>query len=138
MKACPFCNIENSKIILTNDLATAIYDNHPVTPGHSLIVPKRHIALFFEATREEQMAMLDLLAGMRELLLNPPQPPFDKVASLSVPDAFNIGINDGAAAGQTVLHLHIHLIPRYAGDTADQRGGVRWIMPEKAPYWKKK
>jgi diadenosine tetraphosphate (Ap4A) HIT family hydrolase len=72
------------------------------------------------------MAMLDLLARMRELLLNPPQPPFDKVGSLSVPDAFNIGINDGAAAGQTVLHPHIHLIPRYSGDTAVPRGGVRW------------
>jgi diadenosine tetraphosphate (Ap4A) HIT family hydrolase len=138
MQACPFCNIENSKIILANDHATAIYDDHPVTPGHSLIVPKRHIALFFEATREEQMAMLDLLAGMRELLLgsNPSPPPFAK--GRSTPDAFNIGINDGAAAGQTVPHLHIHLIPRYAGDTADPRGGVRWIMPEKAPYWKKK
>ena len=83
------------------------------------------------------MAMLDLLAGMRELLITPLNPPFDKVGSLSVPDAFNIGINDGAAAGQTVAHLHIHLIPRYAGDTADPRGGVRWIMPEMAPYWKK-
>ena len=79
--------------------------------------------------------MLDLLAEMRQLLLNPPQPPFDKVGSFSVPDGFNIGINDGAAAGQTVMHLHIHLIPRYAGDTEDPRGGVRWIMPKKAQYW---
>jgi diadenosine tetraphosphate (Ap4A) HIT family hydrolase len=84
------------------------------------------------------MAMLDLLAELRELLITSHHPPFDKVGSLSVPDAFNIGINDGAAAGQTVPHLHIHLIPRYAGDTDDPRGGVRWIMPEKAPYWKKK
>jgi diadenosine tetraphosphate (Ap4A) HIT family hydrolase len=136
--ACPFCKPDKTKIILTNDHAMAFHDGFPVTPGHSLIITKRHIALFFEATREEQMAMLDLLAEMRELLLNPPQPPFDKVGSLSVPDAFNIGINDGAAAGQTVPHLHIHLIPRYAGDTDDPRGGVRWIMPEKAPYWKKK
>jgi diadenosine tetraphosphate (Ap4A) HIT family hydrolase len=126
MKACPFCNMENSKIILDNDLAIAVYDGFPVTPGHGLIVPKRHIALFYEATREEQTAMLDLLAEMRLLLLKERNP-----------DAFNISINDGAAAGQTVMHMHIHLIPRYAGDTDDPRGGVRWIMPEKAPYWKK-
>jgi len=118
--------MENSKIILDNDLAIAVYDGFPVTPGHGLIVPKRHIALFYEATREEQTAMLDLLAEMRLLLLKERNP-----------DAFNISINDGAAAGQTVMHMHIHLIPRYAGDTDDPRGGVRWIMPEKAPYWKK-
>jgi diadenosine tetraphosphate (Ap4A) HIT family hydrolase len=134
MKACPFCNVETSKIVLANDHAMVFYDGFPVTPGHSLIVSKRHIASFFEATGEEQTAMLDLLAGMREMLLNSP-PPIAK--GMSVPDAFNIGINDGAAAGQTVPHLHIHLIPRYAGDTEDPRGGVRWIMPEKAPYWKK-
>jgi len=79
--------------------------------------------------------MLDLLAEMRQLLTNVPQLSFDKVGSLSVPDGFNIGINDGTAAGQTVMHLHIHLIPRYAGDTEDPRGGVRWIMPKKAQYW---
>ncbi len=76
--------------------------------------------------------MFDLLAEMRQQLLNPS----DKAESLPVPDGFNIGINDGKAAGQTVMHLHIHLIPRYVGDTSDPRGGVRWIMPEKAPYWK--
>ena len=115
----------------------AIYDGFPVTPGHTLIVPKRHVSSFFEATRKEQTAMLELLADMRQILLNPSQPPLNIVGSLSVPDGFNIGVNDGAAAGQTVMHMHIHLIPRYAGDTEDPRGGVRWIMPEKAPYWKK-
>jgi diadenosine tetraphosphate (Ap4A) HIT family hydrolase len=132
---CPFCNPDSSKIILTNAHAIAIYDSYPVTPDHTLIVPKRHIASFFEATKEEQAAMFDLLAEMRQLLLNTPQLPFDKVGRLSVPDGFNIGINDGTAAGQTVMHLHIHLIPRYAGDTDDPRGGVRWIMPKKAQYW---
>jgi diadenosine tetraphosphate (Ap4A) HIT family hydrolase len=135
--ACPFCNPDNSRVILANAHSIAIYDGFPVTPGHTLIVPKRHISSFFEATGEEQAALFDLLAEMRHHLLNPPQPPFEKVGSLSVPDGFNIGINDGAAAGQTVMHLHIHLIPRYAGDTDDPRGGVRWIMPKKAPYWKK-
>ncbi len=119
--ACPFCNLDKSRVILANDHAVAFPDGFPVTPGHSLIVPKRHIDSFFDATREEQTALLDLLAGMRQHL-----------QAERSPDGFNIGINDGAAAGQTVMHLHIHLIPRYAGDTDDPRGGVRWIMPKKA------
>jgi diadenosine tetraphosphate (Ap4A) HIT family hydrolase len=109
---------------LANPHALAIYDGFPVSPGHSLIIPKRHVASFFELSREEQESMLDLLAEMREKLL------FERN-----PDGFNIGINDGAAAGQTVMHLHIHLIPRYAGDQPDPRGGVRWIFPDKADYW---
>ena len=126
MNICPFCNPENSRVILANDHAMAIYDSFPVTPGHTLIIPKRHISSLFEATREEQAALFDLLSAMRQLLLKELNPA-----------GFNIGINDGPAAGQTVMHLHIHLIPRYAGDTEDPRGGVRWVMPSKAPYWKK-
>jgi diadenosine tetraphosphate (Ap4A) HIT family hydrolase len=121
---CPFCLPDDSKIILFNDHAMAIYDGFPVSPGHCLIIPKRHIASFFEATREEQSALLDLLAEMQDILMKERNP-----------DGFNIGINDGTAAGQTVMHLHVHLIPRYAGDTEDPRGGVRWIMPKKAQYW---
>jgi diadenosine tetraphosphate (Ap4A) HIT family hydrolase len=121
---CPFCNLEKSRVILDNDHAIAIYDGYPVSPGHSLIVPKRHIVSFFEASKEEQAALFDLLAEMRQLLQKELKP-----------DGFNIGINDGAAAGQTVMHLHIHLIPRYTGDMPDPRGGVRWIFPEKADYW---
>ena len=124
--SCPFCNPEPAKILIANDHACAFLDGFPVTPGHSLIVPKRHIVSFFEATREEQAALFDLVAEVRRLLL-----------AEHNPDGFNVGINDGTAAGQTVMHLHIHLIPRYAGDTHDPRGGVRWIMPEKAPYWKR-
>jgi len=125
--SCPFCISDDSQVLMSNEHAVALLDGFPVTPGHSLIVPKRHICSFFEATKEEQAALFDLLAQRRQqLLLADP-----------CPDAFNIGINDGAAAGQTVMHMHIHLIPRYAGDTEDPRGGVRWIMPETAPYWKK-
>jgi diadenosine tetraphosphate (Ap4A) HIT family hydrolase len=123
---CQFCNLDKTRVIMANDHAVAFHDGFPVTPGHSLIVPRRHITSFFEATREEQTALFDLLAEMRRLLLEERSP-----------DGFNIGINDGAAAGQTVMHLHIHLIPRYSGDTDDPRGGVRWIMPSTAPYWKK-
>ncbi len=122
---CPFCNLDKSRIVLANDHAIAIHDGFPVTPGHTLIVPKRHIASLFEATKEELTALFELLAKMRHYLQEERSP-----------DGFNIGINDGAAAGQTVMHLHIHLIPRYAGDTDDPRGGVRWIMPKKAAYWK--
>jgi diadenosine tetraphosphate (Ap4A) HIT family hydrolase len=124
---CPFCNPDPSTVLLANEHALAFPDRFPVTPGHSLIVPKRHIVSFFEATKEEQAALFDLVAEIRE-----------KLRAERGPDGFNIGINDGSAAGQTVMHSHIHLIPRYAGDTQDPRGGVRWIMPEKAPYWKRK
>jgi len=121
---CLFCNLDNTRIILKNAHALAIYDGYPVSSGHTLIIPKRHIASFFELSREEQSAMLALLAEMRQLLQTERNP-----------DGFNIGINDGAAAGQTVMHLHIHLIPRYTGDQPDPRGGVRWIFPDKADYW---
>ena len=123
--ACPFCNSDNSRIVQTNSHAIAIYDGYPVSPGHCLIIPKRHIASFFEATRDEQTAMLNLLTDMCEVLKKDHNP-----------DGFNIGINDGTAAGQTVMHLHIHLIPRYLDDMPDPRGGVRWIFPDKAAYWK--
>jgi diadenosine tetraphosphate (Ap4A) HIT family hydrolase len=123
---CPFCNPEKSRVLKANDHAIAIPDGFPIAPGHTLIIPKRHIASFFEATREEQTALLDLVAEIRQRLLT----------ELS-PAGFHIGINDCAAAGQTVMHLHIHLIPRYAGDMPDLRGGVRWIFPDKAAYWDK-
>lgn len=121
---CPFCSLVPTSITLVNDHAAAIYDGFPLSPGHMLIIPKRHIASLFEARNEERAALFDLLAEARGLLLEE----YD-------PDGFNIGINDGDAAGQTVMHLHIHLIPRYKGDKADPRGGVRWIFPEKAVYW---
>lgn len=124
-KTCPFCTYDAARITLINDHAFAIYDGFPLTSGHMLILPKRHIASLFEATTEERNALFDLLAEARELVLEE----FN-------PDGFNIGINDGLAAGQTVMHLHIHLIPRYACDMPDPRGGVRWIFPEKAVYWK--
>ena len=121
---CPFCTMPPSAAILANEHASAIYDGFPVSPHHMLIIPKRHMASLFEANIDERAALFDLLAEARGLLKDE----YD-------PDGFNIGINDGATAGQTVMHLHIHLIPRYAGDKADPRGGVRWIFPEKAVYW---
>ncbi|WP_436037681.1 HIT family protein [Variovorax paradoxus] len=99
-------------------------DGFPVSPGHSLVIPKRHIGSFFETSPQERAALLELLDQAQAA-----------AATEFHPDGFNIGINDGAAAGQTVPHLHIHLIPRYLDDQSDPRGGVRWVIPDKADYW---
>ena len=123
---CLFCTIPSEQILIDGPLAVAARDSYPVSKGHALIIPRRHVASFFETTDEERLAMLKLLDEVKAAL--------DKELK---PDGYNIGINGGAAAGQTVMHLHIHLIPRYAGDRADPRGGVRWIIPEKAAYWSK-
>jgi diadenosine tetraphosphate (Ap4A) HIT family hydrolase len=133
---CPFCTLDLTRIVTSNNHAFAIMDGFPISPGHALIIPKRHIASLFEATRDERDALFDLVEQVRQSMLevNPSRLPFLKGRS-EIPDGFNIGINDGAAAGQTVMHLHIHLIPRYAGDQTDPRGGVRWIFPDKADYW---
>lgn len=125
--ACPFCTLPADRIVASNELAVVIRDGFPISPGHTLIIPKRHHGSFFEATADERNSMLALLDQARR-----------EIAIELSPDGFNIGINDGAAAGQTVPHLHLHLIPRYEGDSRDPRGGVRWLMPEKADYWSKR
>ena len=123
-KPCPFCTLPLERIIDSNDLALVIRDGYPVSPGHTLVIPKRHIGSWFEITSEEQNAMLDLLRKAKAVL----EEEFK-------PDGYNIGINDGPTAGQTVPHLHMHLISRFKGDLEDPRGGVRWIIPGKAKYW---
>ena len=122
--ACPFCTLTNRRIVAANDLAIAVRDEYPVSPGHTLIVPKRHTGSFFAISAKERGAMLELLDAAKVAL-----------DTEFHPAGYNIGINDGAAAGQTVAHLHMHLIPRYEGDLPDPRGGVRWILPDKAKYW---
>ncbi|MDF2446509.1 MAG: putative cell-cycle regulation histidine triad protein [Moraxellaceae bacterium] len=124
MPTCPFCQIPPERVALENDLAFVIRDGFPISPGHTLIIPRRHVGSFFEISEAERAAMLALLEQSKQQLDTHQQP-----------DGYNIGINDGAAAGQTVPHLHMHLIPRYSGDREDPRGGVRWIIPEKADYW---
>ncbi|OGP54553.1 MAG: HIT family hydrolase [Deltaproteobacteria bacterium RBG_13_52_11b] len=125
MKNCPFCSIDKRRIILENKTVLVIRDRFPVSPGHALIIPKRHIPSFFETNKDERDAIVEALEKSKRIL--------DKEFS---PDGYNIGINDGIMAGQTVMHLHIHVIPRYKGDSRDPRGGVRWIFPDKARYWK--
>ena len=120
---CPFCSLAPGKTVLVNEAALALRDGYPVTPGHTLIVPKRHVAGWFEASPEEQRAMADLLKQVKGEL----------DAELS-PDGYNIGFNLGRAAGQTVGHLHVHVIPRYAGDVDDPTGGIRLVIPERGNY----
>lgn len=124
MTTCPFCQIPPERMVLANDLAVVIRDGYPISPGHTLVIPRRHVGSFFEITEAERAAMLELLEQAKADL-----------DATQAPAGYNIGINDGPAAGQTVPHLHLHLIPRYAGDREDPRGGVRWIIPEKADYW---
>ncbi len=124
---CPFCSLPATRIVLRNAHGLVIRDGYPISPGHTLIIPRRHVSSFFDLHAGERTDLLSLLDEARQAL----------DAELR-PDGYNIGINDGPAAGQTVDHLHIHLIPRYTGDQADPRGGVRWIVPEKADYWSKR
>lgn len=121
---CPFCHLEKSRIRLESEFAAAFLDGFPVAQGHTLVIPKRHVASLFDLPDEEQAAVWRLVARMRASL----------VAELQ-PDGFNVGLNDGTAAGQTVMHAHVHVIPRRLGDVADPMDGVRWIIPDKAAYW---
>jgi len=114
MSECIFCNYSKSEIIVENKFTYAILDRFPVNNGHCLIIPKRHFADFFEATEEEVKAIYSLMHEVKEM--------FDVQYE---PAGYNIGINVGAYAGQTINHLHVHLIPRYVGDVEDPSGGVR-------------
>lgn len=122
--SCPLCTLPGERILGENEHAVWILDLHPVSPGHSLIVAKRHVESFFETPPEEREAILSLLDSARQ-----------QVSRNHTPSGFNIGINEGPAAGQSVAHLHVHLIPRFLGDAKDPRGGVRWVIPQKADYW---
>lgn len=122
--SCPFCTLPSTRIGESNDTGVVIADGFPISPGHSLVIPYRHVPSFFHLDSGERDGLLTLLDRAKVRL--------DRDFH---PVGYNIGINDGAAAGQTVPHLHIHLIPRYDGDQKDPRGGARWIFPNKANYW---
>ncbi|WP_240377939.1 HIT family protein [Bacillus piscicola] len=121
--SCPFCHLPAAKILDENEEAFAFYDLYPVQKGHTLIVPKRHIATYFEARETEILAIHRLLASRKKVLDEELQP-----------DGYNIGVNVGEAGGQTVPHLHFHLIPRYNGDIEDPRGGIRKAVPNLVSY----
>ncbi|MBI5611363.1 MAG: HIT family protein [Deltaproteobacteria bacterium] len=121
----PFLSASPERWVASNDLAFALRDNFPVSPGHTLVVPRREVATWFDATREEQVAILELVDAVKAQL----------DAELQ-PAGYNVGFNAGVAAGQTVMHLHVHVIPRFTGDVEDPRGGVRHVMPGKGSYLK--
>ena len=123
---CPFCErLTASEVVVSDDFAAAVADGFPISPGHTLVVPRRHVGDFFSLSPEEQTAMWQLVGAVKQIL-----------EERHHPDAYNVGINIGDAAGQTIGHAHIHVVPRYSGDVPDPRGGVRWIIPSKAKYWR--
>lgn len=129
MDLCPFCEIistNSDRIIMRDENAVAIRDGFPLAEGHTLIIPTVHQSSFFSLSTEVQISLFRLLQAQR-----------DELVKLGRSSDFNVGINDGPAAGQTVAHCHIHLIPRKFGDVSDPRGGVRWVIPTNADYWSK-
>jgi superfamily II DNA or RNA helicase/HKD family nuclease/diadenosine tetraphosphate (Ap4A) HIT family hydrolase len=121
--SCPFCAIDAARVFYSGNLVRGIWDAEPVSRGHALLITKRHVASWFEATAAERAELVDCIEKAREAILRQ-----------CVPDGFNLGVNIGEHAGQTVFHLHVHVIPRYRGDVADPRGGVRHVIPEKGNY----
>lgn len=119
--SCVFCEMGN--IVLENNLAMAFFDKYPVNKGHLLIIPKRHVEQYFDLSEQERTAIDQLLFEGKKLLDEQHQP-----------DGYNIGINCGEAAGQTIFHVHVHLIPRYKNDMDDPQGGVRGVIPKKQKY----
>ena len=120
---CPFCTVQPDRIFLHNALVLGFWDAFPVSPGHALLITRRHVPSWFEATADEQLGLGAAIRDARR-----------EIESRYRPDGYNVGFNAGEAAGQTVFHLHVHVIPRYRGDAPEPRGGVRGVIPGKAVY----
>lgn len=133
-----FCKVAQKEVdrplIGENDTFMALADGYGVTPGHALIVPKEHIESFFSLTSKQLQDAFSLLKDCKEKILGNITDRQAKGEPINAPTGFNIGINEGAQAGRTVHHLHMHLIPRYPGDMDDPKGGVRGVIPEKQKY----
>ena len=121
---CPFCN--DSKKVIENELVFAHYDTYPVSEGHCLVITRRHVAEYFQATAAEKAAIWELVDEVKTII--------DRDFR---PDGYNVGVNIGRAAGQSIPHVHIHVIPRYAGDVENPQGGVRGVIPHKQKYVRK-
>ncbi len=119
---CLFCN-DPQGLSLENELAYSARDSFPVSPGHTVVIPKRHVASFFDLQPDEVAACMDLIAQEKAL-----------IDAEHHPDGYNIGVNIGPAAGQSIFHVHIHIIPRYKGDVDNPQGGVRHVIPKHAHY----
>lgn len=124
---CPFCDRIRRKehLLIESDHGVVFADGFPVSPGHCLIASRSHVADFLALPAEERAGLLDLMEQARTIIENKLHP-----------DGYNLGANIGTYGGQTVFHANLHLIPRFAGDVGDPRGGVRWVVPASAPYWK--
>ena len=122
---CPFCNIKNykDKIVCETKLSISILDRYPVSAGHTLVIPKRHVKSYFDLTQDEVVDPWSMVNDVKESL-----------NYMYEPDGYNIGINIGEVAGQTIPHSHIHVIPRYNGDVEDPQGGIRGCIPDKMKY----
>lgn len=120
---CPFCQLEQDQIVLENNGAIAFFDKYPVQKGHLLVIPKKHVETYFDASEEQLLAIHQLIKEGKRLI--------DEQYN---PDGYNIGVNIGHYGGQTIHHLHFHLIPRYKGDVKDPRGGIRKAIPNLIPY----
>lgn len=123
---CPFCSLSPDRLRIETEHGVAVPDAHPVIEGHTLVVPRKQVSTIYQLIMPEQQGIWKLVAEVRERLLEALKP-----------GGFNIGFNDGLAAGQTVEHAHVHVIPRRTGDVPDPRGGIRWVIADNAPYWKK-
>lgn len=120
---CPFCSLAGTPLVYESELVVAFRDRYPVSDGHTLIIPRRHAVTYFDASAEERAELWRAVEAVKRDL--------DRELR---PDGYNVGFNAGEAAGQTVMHLHVHVIPRYRGDMADPRGGVRGVIPDKQRY----
>lgn len=125
-KDCLLCTLPPERIIDRCGLTLTIRDGFPVSPGHTLIITRRHTPTFFDLRKEELFAVSEAIQKAKGIL--------DREFN---PDGYNIGVNNGEDAGQSIPHLHVHLIPRYQGDVENPKGGVRWVIPENADYWTK-
>lgn len=121
---CFFCSLPKERVWLETEHAIAFLDGYPVSEGHALVIPKHHTPILHDLPANELNEVWALVAKVRGLLKEKHNP-----------DGFNIGVNEGEAAGQTINHAHVHIIPRRLGDVPDPRGGVRWVIPDKAKYW---
>lgn len=121
----PFFPLDAARIIYHDGGIIGFYDAYPVSPGHALVIAEELTVSIFDLPEERQAALWRAVDEVREML-----------RLRHGPDGFTIGVNDGPAAGQTISHGHIHVIPRYKGDVPDPRGGIRWVIPDKAVYWK--
>lgn len=120
---CPFCSPADADIVIRNDLCYVRYDRYPVSKGHMLVIPFRHVADFFDLNEDDRNAIMALIPECKAV-----------IESNESPDGYNIGFNIGEAAGQTVMHCHLHVIPRYKGDVKKPKGGLRGVIPQKKEY----